>query len=104
MEEAFLEACFEEMLQEEESQWCHYTLMPLQAIQYTTYMPNMQFTTYNSIVQYPTHMPTGQQYDGTTVYSGNIASFNFIEQYTNEQPRYCSVSKNIARKLLSENF
>lgn len=93
MEEAFIEACFEEMLQEEESQWCHYTVMSLPTVQYTTYMPSLQYTTHTPTVQYPTHMPSGQEFDTVNSLSGTMAFYNCIEQYTFEQPRYYWTSK-----------
>ena len=90
MEEAFIEACFEEMLEEEESQWYHYTVIPTPATQYTTtqyttYMPNLQYTAHTSTLQFP--VTQGQSVDSSI----NSVFYQCSEQYSNEQ-KYFFVS------------
>lgn len=93
MEEAFIEACFEEMLEEEESQWYHYTVIPTPMTQYTTthyttYMPNLQYTTHTSTLQFPMPIPQGQSMD-TNI---NSVLYQCSEQFSNEQ-KYLLTSK-----------
>lgn len=91
LEEAFIEACFEEMLEEEESQWFHYTVATMPTIMYTTHMPNLQYSTHVPSVQCPPYMPTGQYTD--TTYSGNIVYYPCQSGYTSLEQRFNMPSK-----------